>query len=68
MANLKALGDYFKYMRFSLNCMQFQLACVEYFKCPYVKWSTSEEAFTILDVRKHQIRKTGLVATVPKPI
>lgn len=64
---LKPLGDDLKSMMFSLNCMQLELFCVECFKCPYVHWSTSEEAFTILDVRKHQIRKTWLVTIVPKP-
>lgn len=55
--NLKALREDVKYRMFSVNCMQFELFSVECLECLNVKWST-EEAFTILDVRKHQIRKT----------
>lgn len=64
---MKPLGDDLKYMMFFLNCMQFEPLCVECFRCPYLEWSTSEEVFTILDVRKHQIRKTCLITAVPKP-
>lgn len=67
VANLKALEGDVKYMMYSINCMQFELFCVGSFKCLCVEWGTSKEAFNIFNVRKQQIKKTLLIATVLKP-